>query len=180
MAEKPNIPFDDFIKLDLRVATVKACEPHPNADRLLKIQLDDGSGEDRQVCAGIKQWYQPDELVGKRVVIVANLEPRKIRGEVSQGMILAAIGGRDKTPDLWVRRCFLCRFLGVNFPLHHSDTNVAQRVDGQSQSIFGRGSDAAIKHRTPCWQVRYDARIEHPTIPCGRLASNRCSQCGRL
>lgn len=87
---KPQIPFDDFIKLDLRVATIKACEPHPNADRLLKIQLDDGTPEGRQVCAGIKAWYEPATLVGRQVVIVANLEPRKIRGETSQGMILAA------------------------------------------------------------------------------------------
>ena len=91
MAEqKPMIAFDDFIKLDLRVATVKAAEPHPNADRLLKIQLDDGTPDGRQVCAGIKQWYDPESLVGKQVVIVANLEPREIRGEMSQGMILAA------------------------------------------------------------------------------------------
>ncbi|MCZ6837247.1 MAG: methionine--tRNA ligase subunit beta [Planctomycetota bacterium] len=90
VAEKPVIPFDDFIKLDLRVATITSCEPHPNADRLLKIQLDDGTPEGRQVCAGIKAWYEPDTLVGKQVIIVANLEPRKIRGEISQGMILAA------------------------------------------------------------------------------------------
>lgn len=89
-APKPQIPFDDFIKLDLRVATVKAAEPHPNADRLLKVQLDDGTPGGRQVCAGIKQWYDPASIVGKQVVIVANLEPRKIRGEISQGMILAA------------------------------------------------------------------------------------------
>ncbi len=90
VADKPTIPFDDFVKLDLRVATVKACEPHPNADRLLKIQLDDGTEEGRQVCAGIKAWYEPESLVGKQVIIVANLEPRKIRGEMSQGMSLAA------------------------------------------------------------------------------------------
>jgi methionyl-tRNA synthetase len=89
-APKPQIPFDDFVKLDLRVATVKAAEPHPNADRLLKVQLDDGSPGGRQVCAGIRQWYDPQSLVGKQVIIVANLEPRKIRGEISQGMILAA------------------------------------------------------------------------------------------
>ena len=87
---KPQIAFDDFIKLDLRVATITACEPHPNADRLLKVQLDDGTPEGRQVCAGIKAWYDPASLVGKQVVIVANLEPRKIRGEISNGMILAA------------------------------------------------------------------------------------------
>ncbi len=90
MSDKPPIPFDDFIKLDLRVATIRACEPHPNADRLLKIQLDDGSEDGRQVCAGIKEWYGAETLVGKQVVIVANLEPRKIRGEISSGMILAA------------------------------------------------------------------------------------------
>jgi methionine--tRNA ligase beta chain len=99
MSEKPNIPFDDFIKLDMRVATVKACEPHPNADRLLKIQLDDGTEEGRQVCAGIRQWYEPDDLVGKQVVIVANLEPRKIRGELSTGMILAASDMKNGDAD---------------------------------------------------------------------------------
>ena len=87
---KPSISFDEFIKLDLRVATIKACEPHPNADRLFKIQLDDGTDEGRQVCAGIRAWYEPEQLLEKQVVIVANLEPRKIRGELSQGMILAA------------------------------------------------------------------------------------------
>jgi methionine--tRNA ligase beta chain len=90
MSDKPDIPFDDFIKLDLRIATITACEPHPNADRLLKMQLDDGSEDGRQVCAGIRPWYDPEQLVGKQVAIVANLEPRKIRGELSQGMILAA------------------------------------------------------------------------------------------
>ena len=88
--DKPRIAFDDFIKLDLRVATITACEPHPAADRLLRIRLDDGSEEGRQVCAGIKAWYTPEDLVGRQVVIVANLEPRKIRGEMSEGMILAA------------------------------------------------------------------------------------------
>ena len=84
------VPFDLFAKLDLRVATIKHAEPHPNADKLLKIQLDDGTPTGRQVCAGIKAWYDPATLVGKQVVIVANLEPRQIRGEVSNGMILAA------------------------------------------------------------------------------------------
>ena len=86
----PNIDFEHFSKIDFRVATVTACEAHPNADKLLKVTLDDGTPEGRQVCAGIKAWYDPESLVGKQVVIVANLEPRKIRGEMSQGMILAA------------------------------------------------------------------------------------------
>ena len=89
-AVKPEISFEDFLKLDLRVATVTAAENHPNADRLLKIQLDDGTGTPRQVCAGIKAWYEPESLVGRQVVIVANLAPRKLRGEISEGMILAA------------------------------------------------------------------------------------------
>lgn len=96
---KQQIPFDDFMKLDLRVATIKHAEPHPNADRLLKIQLDDGTPDGRQVCAGIKAWYEPESLIGKQVVIVANLEPRRIRGEISQGMILAASNQTGKSDD---------------------------------------------------------------------------------
>jgi methionyl-tRNA synthetase len=90
---KPQISFADFTKLELRVATVTAAEPHPNADKLIKIQLDDGTGTPRQVCAGIRAWYEPTDLVGKQVVIVANLEPRKLRGEMSQGMVLCASTG---------------------------------------------------------------------------------------
>lgn len=91
MAEpKPMIAFEDFAKVDLRVARVVHAEPHPNADRLLKLQLDDGSGTPRQICAGIKGYYTPEDLIGKHIVIVANLEPRTIRGEESRGMLLAA------------------------------------------------------------------------------------------
>ncbi len=89
MPLKPTITFDDFTKLDLRVATVLEAELHPNADRLLKLQIDLGD-EQRQICAGIKQYYDPPStLVGKRIVVVANLEPRTIRGEPSNGMLLA-------------------------------------------------------------------------------------------
>tara|TARA_E500000318_G_scaffold19486_1_gene20284 strand:+ start:214 stop:636 length:423 start_codon:yes stop_codon:yes gene_type:complete len=87
---KPEISFDEFAKVDLRVAVITEAELHPNADRLLKLQLDDGSGTPRQICAGIKGHYEPDALVGKRIIIVANLAPRKIRGEESRGMLLAA------------------------------------------------------------------------------------------
>ena len=86
---KPTITYDDFAKLDLRVATVLTCEPHPNADRLLKLQIDLG-GEQRQICAGVKAYYEPADLVGRQIVVVANLAPRKIRGEDSNGMLLAA------------------------------------------------------------------------------------------
>lgn len=87
---KPQITFDEFARIDLRVAKVLGAENHPNADRLLVLKLDDGSGEPRQVCAGIRGYYEPSELVGKSIVIVANLAPRTIRGEESRGMILAA------------------------------------------------------------------------------------------
>ena len=93
MANSPeplsSVSFEQFTNLDLRVATITQVEPHPDADRLLKIQLDDGTPDGRQVCAGIKAWYESESLVGTQVVIVANLEPRTIRGEVSQGMIMA-------------------------------------------------------------------------------------------
>jgi len=85
-----TIPFELFAKIDLRVATIRSAEIHPNADKLLKLQLDDGTPQGRQVCAGIRQWYDPATLVGRQVVIVANLAPRTIRGEISQGMVLAA------------------------------------------------------------------------------------------
>ncbi|MFI4897315.1 MAG: methionine--tRNA ligase, partial [Phycisphaerales bacterium JB059] len=84
-AGKAEISFDDFVKLDLRVATVIEAEPHPNADRLLKLQVDDGSGTPRQICAGVREHYEAQDLVGKQIVIVANLAPRKIRGEESRG-----------------------------------------------------------------------------------------------
>lgn len=87
---KPEIAFDEFAKVDLRVARVIKAENHPSADRLLKLQLDDGSGTPRQICAGIRGAYTAEELVGKLIVIVANLAPRKIRGEESRGMLLAA------------------------------------------------------------------------------------------
>lgn len=89
MTDKPTITYDDFAKIDLRVATITQAEFHPNADRLFKLQIDLGSGQ-RQICAGIKGYYQPEELVGKQIIVVTNLEPRKIRGEESNGMLLAA------------------------------------------------------------------------------------------
>jgi methionyl-tRNA synthetase len=87
---KPEIAFDEFAKVDLRVARVLVAENHPSADRLLRLQVDDGSGTPRQICAGIKGHYTPEQLVGRLIIIVANLAPRKIRGEESRGMLLAA------------------------------------------------------------------------------------------
>src|ERR1043166_8537173 len=85
----PIINYDDFAKLELRVATIAECKPHPNADKLLILQIDLG-GERRQICAGLRQHYTPEQLVGKQIIVVANLAPRTMRGEVSQGMLLAA------------------------------------------------------------------------------------------
>lgn len=85
----PTITYDDFAKLELRVATVLECKPHANADKLLVLQIDLGS-EKRQICAGLRQHVTPESLVGKQIVVVANLAPRQMRGEVSQGMLLAA------------------------------------------------------------------------------------------
>src|SRR4051795_3959557 len=86
----PNvIQYDDFAKLELRVATIVECKAHPNADKLLVLQIDLGT-ERRQICAGLRQHYAPEQLVGKQIVVVANLAPRQMRGEVSQGMLLAA------------------------------------------------------------------------------------------
>lgn len=85
-----TINYDDFAKLDLRVATVLECRPHENADKLLVLQLDLGNGERRQICAGLRQHYAAEQLVGKQIIVVANLAPRTMRGQVSQGMLLAA------------------------------------------------------------------------------------------
>lgn len=96
---KPEITFDDFAKVDLRIAKIIHAEPHPDADRLLKLQLDDGSGKPRQICAGIREQYAPEDLIGKSIVIVANLAPRNLRGEVSHGMLLAASNAAKGSDD---------------------------------------------------------------------------------
>ena len=83
------ISIDDFRAVELRVATVTAAQPHPNADRLLVLTVDLGT-EQRQLVAGIRAHYEPDQLIGKQVVVVANLEPARLRGVESQGMLLAA------------------------------------------------------------------------------------------
>ena len=84
-----TINYDDFAKIELRVATVLECKPHSNADKLLVLQVDLG-GERRQLCAGLRQHYQPEQLVGKQIIVVANLAARQMRGEISNGMLLAA------------------------------------------------------------------------------------------
>nr|MCU0225591.1 methionine--tRNA ligase subunit beta [Acidobacteriota bacterium] len=85
------ITIDDFAKVQLRCAKVLVCERHPNAEKLLRLEVDLG-GERRQLVAGIASAYQPEDLVGRTIIVVANLKPAKLRGLESQGMLLAATG----------------------------------------------------------------------------------------
>ena len=94
------IQYDDFAKLDLRVGTIKQAEPHPNADKLLVLQVDLGS-EQRQIIAGIRGYYEAEALVGRQIVVVANLAPRAMRGLESQGMLLAA-SNADRSAVIFV------------------------------------------------------------------------------
>ncbi len=95
------ITYDDFAKLELRVAKVVEARPHPNADKLVLLQVDVGD-QQKQIVAGIRQHYTPEQLVGKLIVIVDNLAPVMLRGETSNGMLLAATSGEKVivlTPD---------------------------------------------------------------------------------
>ncbi|MBG0763925.1 MAG: methionine--tRNA ligase [Tissierellales bacterium] len=91
--EAEEVSIDDFAKLDFRVAKILSCEDHPNADKLyvLKIKIGD---EERQIVSGIKKWYKPQDLIDKKVVVIYNLKPVKLRGVKSQGMVLAAEKGK--------------------------------------------------------------------------------------
>ena len=89
---KPEISYEDFAKIDIRVATVTAAREHPNADKLLLLEISLGE-EKRQIVAGIRGHYEPDALVGTQIVVVANLEEAVIRGEESNGMLMAAGDG---------------------------------------------------------------------------------------
>jgi methionyl-tRNA synthetase len=95
------ISYDDFAKLDLRVARILEARAHPNADKLLLLQVDVGD-EQKQIVAGIRQHYTAEKLVGKLIVLVNNLAPVMLRGETSSGMLLAATSGEKVivlTPD---------------------------------------------------------------------------------
>ncbi len=88
----PFIQFEDFLKVQLKVGEIVEAEKHPNADRLLALKVEVGEDRPRSIVAGIAAKYTPDQLVGKKIVIVANLKPRKLRGVLSEGMLLAATG----------------------------------------------------------------------------------------
>ncbi len=87
------VTIEEFSKMELRVGTVTSAKPHPNADRLLVLTVDIGEETERQLVAGIRAHYSPEELVGRQLVVVANLQPAKLRGVESQGMLLAASDG---------------------------------------------------------------------------------------
>ena len=83
------VSFDEFKQIELKVGTIISAEPHPKADKLLVLKVDLGS-EQRQLVAGIRKYYEIDDLIGKKIIVVANLEPAVLRGIESQGMLLAA------------------------------------------------------------------------------------------
>lgn len=100
--ELAEIQFDDFAKVELRVAKIEQCEPIKKAKKLLKLQVNDGSSELRQIVSGIAPWYKPEDLIGKSVIIVANLKPAKLCGERSNGMLLAGDVSEDDVKVLFV------------------------------------------------------------------------------
>ena len=102
VATLAQISIDDFIKVELKAATIKACEPIKKAKKLLKLTLDDGSGKDRIVASGIAKWYKPEDLIGHTVVVVANLKPAVLCGVESNGMILAADCAEDDVKVLFI------------------------------------------------------------------------------
>jgi methionyl-tRNA synthetase len=97
--ESPKISIEDFAKVEMRTGEIKTAEPIPGAKKLLKLTVDIGT-EVRQVCAGIAEFYQPEKLIGMKVVLVTNLQPRKLRGVESNGMIVAASIGDQGRPVL--------------------------------------------------------------------------------
>jgi len=98
--EQNFITIDEFLKVELRVGEVKIAERIPNADKLLRFEIDLGEEKPRQILAGLAEYYEPEKLIGRKVVVVANLKPRKMRGLESQGMICAASMGEEDTPAI--------------------------------------------------------------------------------
>ena len=94
------IGIEDFVKVELRAGEVLTAERVPKADKLLKLTVDLGEAQPRQILAGIAQYYEPEKLIGRKIVVVANLQPRKMRGLESNGMLLAASVGDEGRPVL--------------------------------------------------------------------------------
>ena len=88
-----HVSFEEFLKMSLKIGTIKEAQPHPNADKLYVLKVDLG-GKDVQLVAGIRSSYTPEELPGKQIAVLENLEPKALRGVESQGMLLAASSGQ--------------------------------------------------------------------------------------
>ncbi|MFC1755798.1 hypothetical protein ACFLZK_00180 [Patescibacteria group bacterium] len=99
---KETVSFNDFIKLDVRAGEILSCGVVENSEKLVNLKVDFGELGERQIIAGISKWYECDDLVGKQVLFVVNLEPRKIMGLESQGMLLALGASEDSKPILIV------------------------------------------------------------------------------
>ena len=97
---KDFVDFETFSKSDFRAVKVKACEAVKKSEKLLRFTLDDGSGTDRQILSGIHKFYEPEQLVGKTVVAILNLPPRKMMGQDSNGMLLSAVKEVDGKEEL--------------------------------------------------------------------------------
>ena len=96
---KPTVSFEQFAKLDIRIAKVLEVRDHPNADKLICMTIDLG-GQQRQIIAALKGHYAPEELLGRQICVVTNLQPRKMRGLESQGMLLAATTGEGENMNV--------------------------------------------------------------------------------
>jgi methionyl-tRNA synthetase len=99
-----GITIEEFARVSLVVGEVREVLPHPRADKLLLLKVDTGGEQPIQLVAGLKLHYQPEDLVGRQVVVVANLAPARLRGELSEGMVLAAVTGEDQPVLLTVDR----------------------------------------------------------------------------
>ena len=97
-----NIDFEQFMAVDIKLGKIISVEDHPNADRLYVVNLDDGSDNGRTICAGLKEFYSKEEMEGMHVAFVANLAPRKLRGVMSEGMMLAADDGQGNVKLLTI------------------------------------------------------------------------------
>ena len=93
---KPIISFEEFAKMDLRIGKVERCEEKEGSDKLLRLTVDFGDEGEKNILTGIKEWYQAEDLEGKQFLFIINLEPRKMMGEFSEGMILAAEGEKPE------------------------------------------------------------------------------------
>lgn len=95
---KPTISFDQFAAMDLRIGKVIECVEKEGSEKLLKLTVDFGEEGQRTIFTGVKQWYSPDDLKGKNLLFIVNLEPRKMMGELSEGMVLMAEGADNPIP----------------------------------------------------------------------------------